>query len=75
MESIESHIEKDKDILNDPTTSAQQRRHAEVELHDLEQYVEHHKEEIESGDHHDPTSLEIHCDLHPEAPECLIYED
>ena len=36
MESIEKHIEKDKEILQDPTTSPQQRRHIEGELHELE---------------------------------------
>ena len=49
MENIEAHIEKDKKILEDPTTSPQQRRHVEEELHDLEDWVEHHKEEIEAG--------------------------
>ena len=75
MKNIESHIEKDKDILNNPTTSPQQRRHVEEELHDLEMYAAHHKEEIESGDHHDPNCLELFCDQHPDEPECLIYDD
>ncbi len=75
MENIETHIEKDKDILNNPTTSPQQRRHVEEELHDLEKYVEHHKEEIEEGDHHDPTALELFCDANPSEPECLVYDD
>ena len=39
MENIEAHIEKDKEILQDPTTSPQQRRHVEEELHELEVYV------------------------------------
>jgi hypothetical protein len=51
------------------------RRHIEVELHDLEEYVEHHKEEIEAGDHHDPNCIELFCDQHPDEPECLIYDD
>ena len=58
MESIEKHIEKDKEILDNPNTNPQMRRHIEDELHDLEEYVEHHKKEIEAGDHHDPTYLE-----------------
>jgi len=70
MDSIEQHIEQDKKILDDSTISPQQRRHIESELHDLEIYHEHNPD-----DHHDPTALEIHCDLNPEAPECLIYED
>ena len=75
MENIEKHIEKDKEILQDPTTNPQMRRHIEEELHDLEEYVEHHKEEIEAGDHHDPNTIELWCDQHPEEPECLIYDD
>jgi len=75
MESIEKHIEKDREILQDPTTSPQQRRHVEGELHDLEEYAEKHKAEIEAGDHHDPTPLELYCDTHPDADECRIYED
>jgi len=75
MDSIEQHIQKDKDILQDPTTSPQQRRHIEGELHDLEAYAEHHKEEIEAGDHHDPTPLELYCDMNPSALECKVYDD
>ena len=75
MESIEKHIEVDKEILENPTTSPQQRRHIESELHDLEEYVEHHKAEIEAGDHHDPTPLELYCDQNPSEPECLVYDD
>ena len=75
MENIEKHIQKDKEILQDPTTNPQMRRHIEEELHDLEEYVEHHKEEIDAGDHHDPNTIELWCDQHPEAPECLIYDD
>ena len=48
MESIEEHIKKDKEILQDPTTNPQMRRHIEGELHDLEEYVENHKKEIEA---------------------------
>ena len=51
------------------------RRHIEGELHELEDYVDHHKAEIEAGDHHDPTPLELFCDQHPENPECLVYDD
>ena len=57
MDSIEQHIAKDKEILDNPNTSPQARRHIEGELHDLEDWVEHHKEEIEAGDHHDPHHL------------------
>lgn len=75
MDNIEAHIQKDKDILDDPQTSPQARRHTEQELSDLEAYAEKHKEEIEAGDHHDPTPLELYCDTHPDASECRIYED
>ena len=44
MDSIEQHIEADKEILQNPLTSPQQRRHIEGELHDLEDWVEHHKD-------------------------------
>ena len=67
--SIEDHIEKDKDILNNPTTSPQQRRHIESELHDLEEY---HKNN--PSDHHDPTPFEMFCDSNPEADECRVYD-
>ena len=70
MESIEKHIEKDKDILQNPTTSPQQRRHIEQELYELEIYQHNHPE-----DHHDPTALELFCEVEPDADECRIYED
>ena len=75
MESIEKHIEKDKEILDDPQTNPQTRRHVEEELHDIEEYVELHKEEIDAGDHHDPNTIELFCDQHPDEPECLVYAD
>ena len=75
MKSIEDHIEKDKQILDDRHANPAARRHAKEELHDLEEYAEHHKEEIKAGDHHDPNALEIFCDLHPDEPECLVYDD
>jgi hypothetical protein len=70
MDSIEDHIQKDKKILDDPTTSPQNRRHIEDELEQLESYHEKHPE-----DHHDPSSLELYCDKNPDALECRIYED
>lgn len=70
MESIEKHIEKDRDILQDPTISPQHRRHIEGELKELEAYKDNHPE-----DHHDPTSLELYCDANPSQPECLVYDD
>jgi hypothetical protein len=75
MKSIETHINKDKKELEDPNISPQRRRHIEGELHELEEYVQNHRKEIESGDHHDPSPLELYCDSNPEADECRIYED
>ena len=75
MVSIEAHIKLDKEILDDPTIIAAARRHYKEELHDLEEYVEHHKQEIEAGDHHDPNAIELFCDQNPDEPECLIYDD
>jgi len=70
MENIDAHIEQDKKILEDPTTSPQQRRHVEEELHDLEAYKENHP-----GESHDPTPLELYCDANPNALECRVYDD
>jgi hypothetical protein len=70
MENIEAHIAKDKEILDNPQTSPQQRRHIEGELHDLEEYAERHPE-----DHHDPSPLELYCDQEPGAPECKIHDN
>ena len=75
MESVEKHIEVDKKILDDPTTSPQQRRHIEGELTELNVYVDNHKKDIEAGDHHDPTPLELFCEMEPDADECRVYED
>ena len=72
---IRDSIKKDQEIIDDPMANPAARRHAKEELHDLEEYAEHHKEEIEGGDHHDPNALEIFCDLHPDEPECLVYDD
>jgi hypothetical protein len=70
MENIDQHIQKDKDILNDPMTSPQSRRHTEEELKALEFYKENHPD-----DSHDPTPLELYCDSHPDALECRVYDD
>lgn len=75
MENIESHIAKDKEILDNPMTSPNQRRHIEGELHELEVYAENHKEEIEAGDHHDPSPLELFCETEPSALECKVFDD
>ena len=75
MESVEKHIEVDKKILEDPTTNPQQRRHVEEELRELEVYVANHKEEIQAGDHHDPSALELYCEVEPGALECKMHDN
>lgn len=70
MKNIETHIDQDKKELSDPQLSPQRRRHLEDELEQLEVYQQNHPE-----DHHDPTPLELYCELNPNAPECRIYED
>lgn len=69
MENIDTHIEYDKKLLDDPTTSPQARRHTEEELRALESYKEKHP-----NDAHDPTALELYCDGHPDAAECKKYD-
>ena len=59
MKSIEDHMEYDKKIIEDPQANPAARRHAKEELHELEEYAEHHKEEIAAGDHHDPNARTI----------------
>jgi len=70
MDTIDQHIQKDEDILSNPTISPQARRHTEEELEALKSYKENHP-----NDFHDPTSLELYCDSNPDAPECRVYED
>ena len=70
MGTIDQHIQRDIDILNDSTISPQSRRHTEEELIALERYKANHPE-----DSHDPTTLELYCDSNPNARECRIYED
>jgi hypothetical protein len=69
MDSIDKHIQYDIDILDNPTTSPQQRRHTEVELKSLELYKTNHPEEVG-----DPTALELFCNENPNADECKIYD-
>jgi len=70
MESVERHIEQDKKILDDPTVSAQARRHVEDELDALKRWIETHP-----NDNHDPTCLELYCNDNPDALECRMYDD
>ena len=68
--SLQQHINDDRDELDNPNTSSQRRRHLEGELDSLEKYQVSHPD-----DDHDPTSLELYCDAHPEALECRVYDD
>ena len=68
--TLQQHINDDRDELNNSNTSGQRRRHLEDELNSLEKYQSNHPD-----DDHDPTSLELYCDLNPEALECRVYED
>jgi len=68
--TLQQHINDDRDELDNPNTSSQRRRHLEGELGDLEQYQANHPDED-----HDPTSLELYCDSHPDALECRMYDD
>ena len=70
MDNIDQHIQKDKEILDNPQTSPQARRHTEEELEALKTYKANHP-----GEDHDPTPLELYCDTHPDAAECKVYED
>lgn len=70
MENIETHIQKDRRILEDPLVSSQSRRHIEEELEQLERYAANHP-----GDDHDPSSLELFCEDNPSADECRIYDN
>lgn len=70
MSNIDQHIQKDEDLLNDPTISPQARRHTEEELKSLKAYKANHPD-----DDHDPTAFELYCDENPSALESRIYEN
>ena len=72
MKSIDEHIEKDKLDIEAAKAAGDDGkvRHLEEELKRLEEFKAHHPE-----DTHDPTPLEVYCDLNPEAPECRVYDD
>ena len=77
MKSIEEHILQDQKEIQSAQESGDDPkvRHLTEELHSLEEYKEHHQEEIDAGDHHDPNALELFCDANPDEPECLVYDD
>ena len=59
MESIEQHIAKDKEILQDPTTSPQQRRHVGANCTSWKSMFSITRREIEAGDHHESNLLRV----------------
>ena len=67
--TLQQHINDDLSEINNPNISSQRRRHLEDEVDSLEKYQENHP-----GDNHDPTPLELFCNLNPDAPECLMYD-
>jgi hypothetical protein len=72
MNTIDEHIQKDQSEIEAARASGDlaKLRHLEEELKGLKEYKEHHPDESK-----DPTSLEVYCDLNPEAPECRVYDD
>ena len=72
MNTIDEHIQKDQSEIEAARASGDMAkvRHLEEELEGLKEYKEHHPE-----DSHDPSSLEVYCDMNPDAPECRVYED
>ncbi len=68
--TIQQHIDDDRNELDIETLSGQRRRHLQDELVSLEQYQENHPNDV-----HDPTPLELYCDVNPGALQCKIYED
>jgi hypothetical protein len=72
MKTIDDHIEKDRVEIESAKAEGNlgKVRHLEQELKSLEEYKTLHPE-----DSHDPSPLEVFCDLNPEAPECRVYYD
>jgi hypothetical protein len=72
MKTIDEHIQKDKLEIEAAKAEGNEAkvRHLEEELKGLEEFKSHHPE-----DDHDPTPLEVFCDLNPEAAECKVYDD
>ncbi len=72
MKSIDEHIQQDQSEIEAARAAGDMGkvRHLEEELKRLQEYKEHHP-----GENHDPTPMEVFCDLNPDAPECLVYDD
>lgn len=72
MNTIDEHIQKDKAEIEAARAAGDigKVRHLEEELAGLEAYKAQHP-----GDSHDPTPLEVYCDMNPDAEECRVYDD
>ena len=68
--TLSQHIDNDYEELDSNTISSQRRRHLQDEVKNLEIYQKNHPEED-----HDPTPLELYCDMNPDALECRMYDD
>lgn len=68
--TIQQHINDNYDELDGAHINPQRRRHLEDELEMLHRYYKSHPDSD-----HDPTSLELFCELHPDAAECRIYDN
>ncbi|NDC36117.1 MAG: hypothetical protein EBZ51_12290 [Synechococcaceae bacterium WB9_2_112] len=72
MDSIDSHIAQLQSAIERAQSRGNQHQasHLEQQLADLQIYRAKHP-----GEQKDPTPLEVYCELHPQAPECLVYDD
>jgi hypothetical protein len=68
--TLQQHINDNLNELDNPNINSQRRRHIESELNSLEKYQANHPNQS-----HDPTSLELFCNEHPDASECRIYDN
>ena len=72
MKTIDDHIQKDQSEIQSAEAQGDvaKVRHLTEELHSLEEYKEHHPDDV-----HDPNALELFCEANPDEPECLVYDD
>jgi hypothetical protein len=67
---LKDYISKIYEELENPSTNRQRKRYLEGYYEELIKYQLHNPESKNI-----PSSLELYCDLNPEAPECKIYDD
>ena len=72
MDPLERHIETAKRELAAANQQGDQprARHYISELTNLLIYKQNHPDES-----HDPTTLEVFCDMNPDDPKCRVFED